>query len=184
MHSSPLATREAGHCILVLMVALYPSFLGQLLLGLPLGSYRVHALHLLCGKSEVGSCRTPLFSFCLLSSQVNLCSDCLLFRSTFAHCSRLQQLSLSCNLRRIEQEAFFKCTSLREVRAPPTLLYIARRAFAGCAHKTGKRTTWRGTYARGNAFDECEQLDKPKWLRFLPSNTKDKWVDEFTEAGR
>ena len=84
--------------------------------------------------------------------------------STFAHCSHLQQLSLSCNLRRIEQEAFFKRTSLREVRTPPTLLYIARRAFAGCTQlrafcKTGKRTTWRGTYARV----KCEQLDKPKW---------------------
>ena len=109
--------------------------------------------------------------------------------STFAHCSHLQQLSLSCNLRRIEQEAFFKRTSLREVRTPPTLLYIARRAFAGCVqlrafHKTGKRTTWRGTYARVNAFDKCEQLDKPKWLRFLPPNAKGKWVDDFTEAVR
>ena len=109
--------------------------------------------------------------------------------STFAHCSHVQQLSLSCNLRRIEQETFFKCTSLREVRTPPTLLYIARRALAGCAqlrafHKTGKRTTWRGTYARANACEQCKQLDKPKWLRFLPPNAKDKGADDFSEAVR
>ena len=99
--------------------------------------------------------------------------------STFAHCSHLQQLSLSSNLRRIEQEAFLQCASLQEVGIPPTLLYIARRAFAGCAqlrtiYKTGKSTTWRGTYARVNAFDKCEQLNKPNWLRFLPPNAKDK----------
>ena len=52
--------------------------------------------------------------------------------STFAHCSQLQQLSLSRNPRIIEQEAFLKCTSLQEVCIPPSLLYIARRAFAGC----------------------------------------------------
>ena len=109
--------------------------------------------------------------------------------STFAHCSQLQQLSLSCNLRRIEQEAFLQCASLREVCVPSTLLYIARRAFAGCTqlrtlYKTGKSTTWRGTYARVNAFDKCEQLDKPKWLRFLPPNAKDKWREDFTEAVR
>ena len=98
--------------------------------------------------------------------------------STFAHCSQLQQLSLSRNLQIIEQEAFLKCTSLQEVCIPPSLLYIARRAFAGCAQlravrKKGKSKTWRGTYARLNAFDKCEQLDKPKWLRFLPPNAKD-----------
>ena len=79
--------------------------------------------------------------------------------STFAHCSQLQQLSLSRNLRIIEQEAFLKCTSLQEVCIPPSLLYIARRAFAGCTQlravrKQGKSKTWRGTYARLNAFDK------------------------------
>ena len=98
--------------------------------------------------------------------------------STFAHCAQLQQLSLSQNLRIIEQEAFLNCTSLQEVCTPPSLLYIARRAFAGCTQlrafwKKGKSKTWRGTYARPNAFDKCEQLDKPKWLRFLPPNDND-----------
>ena len=65
--------------------------------------------------------------------------------------------------------------------------YIARRAFAGCTQlralcKTGKSKTWRGTYARINAFDKCEQLDKPEWLRFLPPNSKDQWREDFTEA--
>ena len=78
--------------------------------------------------------------------------------------------------------------SLREVCIPSTLLYIAPRAFAGCAqlrtfYKTGKSTTWRGPYARVDVFDKCEQLDKPKWLRFLP-NANDKWREDFTEAVR
>ena len=90
----------------------------------------------------------------------------------------VQQLRLSRNLRMIEQEAFFQCASLQEVCTRSSLLYTARRAFAGCAQlrtfcKTGKSTTWRGTYARINAFEKCEQLDKPKWLRFLPPNAKD-----------
>ena len=67
--------------------------------------------------------------------------------SAFAHCSQLQQLCLSCNLRIIEQEAFLKCTSPQEVSTPPSLLYIARRAFAGCTQlrairKQGKSKTW------------------------------------------
>ena len=112
-----------------------------------------------------------------------------LLGSTFAHCSQLQQLSLHQNLRIIEQEAFLKCTSLQEVCIPSSLLYIARRAFAGCTQlrtvrKQGKSTTWRGTYARGNAFDKCEQLDKPQWLRFLPLNTNDQWREDFHEAIR
>ena len=77
-------------------------------------------------------------------------------------------------------------------RPPPTLLYIARRAFAGCMqlctfHKTGKRTTWRGPYAEANAFDKCGQLDIPKWIHFLPPNTNsgcDMWVDDFYEELR
>ena len=110
-----------------------------------------------------------------------------LLGSTFAHCSQLQQLSLPQNLRIIEQEAFLKCTSLQEVCVPSSLLYIGRRAFAGCTQlrtvrKKGKSTTWRGTYARGNAFDKCEQLDKPQWLRFLPLNTNDQWREDFHEA--
>ena len=93
--------------------------------------------------------------------------------STFAHCSQLQTLNLSSKLRRIEQEAFLHCVSLREVYIPVTMLYIARRAFAGCTQlrtfsKAGKSTTWRGTHARVNAFDKCDLLEKPSWLRFLP----------------
>ena len=104
--------------------------------------------------------------------------------STFAHCSQLQQLSLSRNLRIIEQEAFLKCTSLQEVCIPPSLLYIVRRAFAGCTQlrafrKQGKSKTWRGTYALLNAFDKCEQLDKPHWIRFLPPNANDQWRDDI-----
>ena len=48
--------------------------------------------------------------------------------------------------------------------------------------KKGKSKTWRGTFARLNAFDKCEQLDKPEWLRFLPPNAKDQWREDFQEA--
>ena len=82
-------------------------------------------------------------------------------------CSQLQQLSLPRNSRIIEQESF-----------PPVYFafrhphFTLRRAFAGCTQlrafrKMGKSKTWRGTYARTNGFDKCEQLDKPSWLRFL-----------------
>ena len=45
--------------------------------------------------------------------------------STFAHCSQLERLSLANKLRRIGREAFLNCASLREVHAPPALLYVA-----------------------------------------------------------
>ena len=126
---------------------------------------------------------------CQQLQTVDLSQTCVveILGSTFAYCSQLQQLSLPRNLRIIEQEAFLKCTSLQGVCIPPSLLYIARRAFAGCAQlravrKKGKSKTWRGTYARLNAFDKCEQLDKPQWLRFLPPNAKDQWREDFQEA--
>ena len=68
--------------------------------------------------------------------------------STFAHCPQLQQLRLSRNLRRIEQEAFLRCASLCEVCIPPSLLHIARRALVArsFAHsaKLGKARLGRG----------------------------------------
>ena len=33
----------------------------------------------------------------------------------------------------------------------------------------------------GNAFDKCEQLDQPKWLRFLPADANDLWREDFLE---
>ena len=32
-----------------------------------------------------------------------------------------------------------------------------------------------------NAFDKCEQLDQPKWLRFLPADANDLWREDFLE---
>ena len=100
----------------------------------------------------------------------------------------------------ISDNAFRSCKLLNSVTAPgcrefgykafdvpPSLLYTARRAFAGCTQlravrKKGKSQTWRRTYARLNAFDKCEQLDKPQWLRFLPPNVEDQWREDFQEA--
>ena len=95
--------------------------------------------------------------------------------STFAHCSHLEQLSLSKRLRRIGQEAFLMCSSLREVHTPPALLYIAHRAFSGCAqlsglHKMKDKTTWRGPCVERNAVEMCHYFDMPQWINLLPPN--------------
>ena len=85
----------------------------------------------------------------------------------------------------IRQEAFFKCASLTEV----TLLYIARRAFAGCTQlcrfqRNSQSVTWRGTYSRGNAFLRCDNLDMPNWVRWLPrtQEDEDQWADDSFAA--
>ena len=124
---------------------------------------------------------------CLQLLQVDLSHTAIteIMSCAFAHCHHLQHLKLSNKLRRIQQEAFLKCAALTEVSVPPTLLYIERRAFAGCMQlnrfqRTGKRMTWRGTYSRANAFLRCDNLDMPKWVRWIPRNPKDEdqWADD------
>ena len=107
----------------------------------------------------------------------------------FAHCKHLRTLQLPGKLRKIQQEAFLKCTSLTEVHVPPTLLYIARRAFGGCTQlnrfeRTDQSWTWRGAYARANAFLRCDNLDMPKWVRWLPRSQEDddQWADDSFAA--
>ena len=66
------------------------------------------------------------------------------------------------------------------------------RAFADCTKlyklaRTGKKGTWRGTYAEHDAFKMCTKLTLPTWLRFLPKPNKQKeeWEDSMrscTEA--
>ena len=111
---------------------------------------------------------------------------------TFARCSQLQHLKLAKTVRRIWRDAFLRCTSLVEIHTPPALLYINKRAFAGCAQlcklvRMGKKGTWRGTYAEHNAFEMCAKLALPTWIRLLPKPTDDKeeWADfmrSFAEA--
>ena len=108
--------------------------------------------------------------------------------STFAHCSQLQTLNLSSKLRRIEQEAFLHCASLRGLHPSNSALHCSAcfcwlRATSHIL-QTGKITTWRGTYARVNAFDKCDLLEKPPWLPFLPPTAKDSWREDFIEAVR
>ena len=79
--------------------------------------------------------------------------------STFSHCVNLQHILLPAALQQIHEEAFMCCRALGQVGIPPTLRYIAHQAFLNCDQLTcfkrmpGKRTTWRGPYAEGNAFD-------------------------------
>ena len=124
---------------------------------------------------------------CLQLVQVDLSQTEIteIMNCAFAHCQHLQRLKLPNKLRKIQQEAFLKCAALTEVSVPPALLYIARRAFAGCTQlnrfqRTGKRMTWRGTYSRANAFLRCDNLDMPKWVRWIPRNPKDEdqWADD------
>ena len=85
------------------------------------------------------------------------------------------------------REAFLKCTSLREVRTPPTLLYIALRAATLHIAQNRKENDLEEPYAKANAFDKCGQLDIPKWIHFLLSNTNcgcDMWADDFYEELR
>ena len=95
-------------------------------------------------------------------------TDVVELGSTLAHCSQPQQLSLPHSQRIIEQEAFLLCVSLS---IPPSLLYIAGRAFTGCMklgafRRQGKSKTWRRTYAHHNVFNKCGQLIQSIWLRF------------------
>ena len=104
-----------------------------------------------------------------------------------AACASRQQLQ-TVDLSQTEDHGVrsLKCTSLQEVSTPPSLLYMARCAFAGCTQlraicKQGKSKTRRGTYARPNAFDKCEQLDQPEWHRVLPADANDLWREDFLE---
>ena len=83
---------------------------------------------------------------------------------TFARCSQLQHLKFAKTLRRIEREAFLRCTSLEEIHTPPRM---------------GKKGTWRGTYAEHDAFETCTKLALPTWIRFLPTRNavKEEWED-------
>ena len=103
---------------------------------------------------------------------------------TFAYCSQLQHLRLAKTVRRIGRDALLNGTSLGEVRTPPALLYIDKRAFAGCIQlctltRIGDKTTWRGTHAEYDAFETCSQLKIPKWIRLLPkpSHSNEEWAD-------
>ena len=103
---------------------------------------------------------------------------------TFAHCSQLQQLKLAKTVRRIGQDALLNCTSLGVLHTPPALLYMSKRAFAGCTQlrklvRVGKKGTWRGTYAEPDAFELCAKLVLPTWIRLLPKPTdgQEEWAD-------
>ena len=82
---------------------------------------------------------------------VDLCQTDVIeiLSSTFAHCSQLQLLNLSGNCASLSKKPFLSAPRCK-VCILPSLLYIARRAFAGCTQlravrKQGKSKTWRGT---------------------------------------
>ena len=134
---------------------------------------------------------------------------CWIGPAAFEHCTRLQTVDISRTdiqeivgaplhaapnysaskltktLRRIGREAFLKCSSLEVIHIPPALLYINKRAFAGCTQlcklvRMGKKATWRGTYVEHNTFEMCTKLTLPSWIRSLPKPdaAKEEW-EEF-----
>ena len=69
---------------------------------------------------------------------------------------------------------FMNCAALPELAIPPSLHYIASRAFLDCSSLRrliklpGRKTTWRGTYAEENAFAICPAMRWPQWLHMIP----------------
>ena len=76
------------------------------------------------------------------------------------------------------KEAFMFCTALKEIHIPPTLQYIAHRAFFDCGQLTqftqmSKPTIWRGPYAESNTFALRTHFAIPKWINLLPPGGED-----------
>ena len=93
---------------------------------------------------------------------------------TFASCPQLQCPKLSKTIRRIGREAFRKCSSLEVVHVPPALLYINKRAFAGCTQlcklvRMGQKRTWRGTYVEHSALKCVRNYHFHRGFGFFPS---------------
>ena len=84
-----------------------------------------------------------------------VCSELISHVSAFAHCKHLQHLRLPHKLRRIEQEAFLKCASLREVSVPPTLLlYIFPDVPSPAAHSFANSIVWENAQPGGEHTPE------------------------------
>ena len=65
------------------------------------------------------------------------------------------------------------CAALPELAIPPSLHYIASRAFLDCTTlrrlvKLPGRHKWRGIYAEENAFAICPAMRWPPWLHMIP----------------
>lgn len=84
--------------------------------------------------------------------------------STFAHCSYLEQLWFPKRLRRIGQEAFLLCSSLREVHTPPALLAVyCTPSFLGMhaaqtAQQNGRQSHMERTICRIQYFRKMPQI--------------------------
>ena len=88
---------------------------------------------------------------------------------TFVHCTSLCEVRLPT----IRVKAFMNCAALPELAIPPSLHYIASRAFLDCTAlcrltKLPGRHKWRGPYAEENAFAICPAMRWPPWLHMVP----------------
>jgi len=133
--------------------------------GVPEGCFSSSGLDCLKLPSEVNFLGPLACENCKRLAFVDLPSPSIeaIRGSTFSHCVSLQHIWLPHTLLQIHKEAFI--SALREVDIPPTLRYIAHKAFLDCGQLAqfklmiGKRTTWRGPYAEGNAFDLSSRFE-------------------------
>ena len=70
-------------------------------------------------------------------------------------------------------KAFMNCEALPELAIPPSLRYIASRAFLDCTAlrrlvKLPGRHKWREVNAEENPFATCPGMRWPPWLHVIP----------------
>lgn len=82
--------------------------------------------------------------------------DCKMRRGVFEK-SALEHIELPATLRRIEQNAFRECGSLRDVRLPDRLEYIGISSFSGSGLRNVTLPKSVRTVSQG-AFSRCQGL--------------------------
>ena len=75
-------------------------------------------------------------------------------------------------------ESIHELRRLQELAIPPSLHYIACKAFLDCTvlrrltRMPGKRTIWRGTCAKETGFALCPRWRLPQWLHLIRSGIR------------
>ena len=78
---------------------------------------------------------------------------------TFSSCMNLKEVELS-NIERIEEYAFGKCRSLKQVVLPATVNYVGKEAFKDCESLETVVFTSNGCKIEDHIFEGCQALKK------------------------